>query len=301
MQKFSLEVSIEDKGLRLDQYIIKKIDIPISRSRIQSLINSENITVNQKPTKAHYKVKENDLLLVNIPPPAEPKVLPQEIPLNILFEDEHVLVVDKPEGMVTHPAAGHNCGTLVNALLGRGCELSAISGPLRPGIVHRLDKETSGVMVAAKTDFAHQKLARQFQAHTVKRRYVALVKGRLVHNEGVIDLPIGRDMHNRQKMAVNFFKKSRPALTRYRVLKRYRAATLLELTPHTGRTHQLRVHLQSLNHPVLGDGRYGKSAGFKRLALHAVLLGFEHPRTGKFVEFRSELPESFTALLERLK
>ncbi len=301
MQKFSLEVSIEDKGLRLDQYIIKKIDISISRSRIQSLINSENITVNQKATKAHYKVKQNDLLLVNIPPPPNPRVLPQIIPLDIIFEDDDILVVNKPEGMVTHPATGNYSGTLVNALLGYTSALSAINGPLRPGIVHRLDKETSGVMVAAKTDFAHQKLARQFQAHTIKRRYVAAVKGRLAHNEGVIDLPIGRDMHNRQKMAVNFFKKSRPALTRYKVLKRYRTATVLELTPHTGRTHQLRVHLQSLNHPVLGDERYGKSAGFKRLALHAVFLGFEHPRTGEFVEFCSELPESFTALLEGLK
>ena len=301
MQKFSLEVSIEDRGLRLDQYIIDRLDLPISRSRIQRLINAGHITVNGDSAKAHYKVKQNDSLLVNIPPPSEPKVLPQEISLDILFEDDDILVVNKPEGMVTHPAVGNYSGTLVNALLGQGYELSAISGPLRPGIVHRLDKETSGVMVVAKTDFAHQKLARQFQAHTVKRRYVAAVRGRLAHNEGVIDLPIGRDIHNRQKMAVNFLKKSRPALTRYKVLKRYRAATVLELTPHTGRTHQLRVHLESLNHPVLGDARYGRAAGFKRLALHAVLLGFEHPRTGEFAEFRSELPESFTALLESLK
>ncbi|UCB57826.1 MAG: RluA family pseudouridine synthase [Candidatus Omnitrophota bacterium] len=294
MQEVTFKVSSADKGLRLDHFIIKNLELPISRSRIQRLIKTGMVFVNEKPAKAHYKVRENDALRVNIPP-VQPsmQVSPEEIPLDIVFEDEDILVINKPSGMVTHPAAGCYSGTLVNALLHYGCPLSTVNGPLRPGIVHRLDKDTTGLLVIAKNDFAHLGLAKQFRSHTVRRKYIALVKGKVAHDEGQIEMPIARDPHHRQKMAVSFHKKSRPALTRYKVLKRLKSATLLELIPHTGRTHQLRVHLKFHGHPILGDTRYGRGGDFERLALHAKVLGFQHPRTGKFVEFQSGVPENF--------
>ncbi len=308
MEKLHLEVTGSNQGLRLDQYIIKNLSpaaarkggakFPLSRSRIQSLINSGKITVNQKPAKAHYKVKENDAVLIDIPPAVPPQVLPEEIPLEIVFEDDDFLVIDKPTGMVTHPAVGVYSHTLVNALLNYGCPLSTINGPLRPGIVHRLDKDTSGLLVVAKNDLAHQDLAAQFRRHTVKRRYMAIVKGQLAHNQGVIDFPIARHPQDRRKMTVSFLK-SRNALTRYRVVSRCKEITLLELAPQTGRTHQLRVHLKFCGHPILGDSRYGRMGDFERLALHAIGLGFRHPRTEKWVEFTSDLPECFKAKLRR--
>ena len=301
MQNLRLKVTAEDQGLRLDQYIIKHLGLPISRSRIQRLIKEKKISANQKPVKAHYKVKTYDILSVNIPDAPKPKVLPEKIPLDIIFEDQDILIINKPDGLVTHPAASCNAHTLVNALLNYGCSLSTVNGPKRPGIVHRLDKDTSGAMVIAKNDFAHLKLAEQFRAHTVKRKYIAIVSGKLDHNEGLIDYPLARDPKNRQRMTVIFLKNSKPALTRFRVLKRYKEASLLELTPHTGRTHQLRVHLKFCGHPILGDRRYGKGGRFQRLFLHAQALGFRHPRTDKFVEFSSELPECFKDFLEELK
>ena len=301
MEKFYLKVSSIDKGLRLDQYLIKNLEVPISRSRIQSLIKTGSVIVNHEPAKAHYKVKENDIVLINIPPASRTEVLPQELPLEIIFEDDDLLVLSKPAGMVTHPAGAQYSETLVNALLNYGCQLSTINGPLRKGIVHRLDKDTSGLLVIAKNDFAHQKLAQQFRKHTVKRKYIAMVKGGVAHNEGEIDLPIGRHPQNRKKMAVTFLKKSRNALTRYRVLKRYKNVSLLELSPYTGRTHQLRVHLKFCGHPILGDKRYGKASDFSRLALHATVLGFRHPRTEEFVEFQSNIPGSFKSFLRELK
>jgi len=300
MENFHLKVAAIDRGLRLDQYIIKNLKFSISRSQIQRLIKAGRIFVNQKSAKAHYKVRENDILLINIPKKSlQPEVLPEKIPLDIIFEDEDLLVINKPTGMVTHPAQAEHPHTLVNALLNYGCRLSAINGPLRPGIVHRLDKDTSGLIVIAKNDFTHQNLAQQFRQHTVKRKYIALVKGKVAHNEGAIELPIARDARNRQRMAVSFLEKGKPALTRYRVLKRYKEATLLELSPHTGRTHQLRVHLKFLGHPILGDSRYGRRDEFNRLTLHATVLEFCHPRTGKFVEFQSNVP--FRNFLKSLK
>lgn len=293
MKNFHLQVSAEDQGLRLDQYIIKNLAVSISRSRIQRLIKTRQIFVNQKPAKAHYKVKQNDALLINIPAVSPPKVKPEKIPLQIVFEDDDLLIINKPTGMVTHPAVGNYSHTLVNALLNYGCQLSTLNGPLRPGIVHRLDKDTSGLLVIAKNDVAHEKLAQQFRQHTVIRKYVAIVRGRVAHDQGVIDYPLARHPQDRTKIAVSFLKESKHALTRYRVLKRYTGVTLLELTPHTGRTHQLRVHLKFLGHPILGDARYGRVAEFPRLALHAKVLGFHHPSTEKLVEFRADPPECF--------
>lgn len=300
-QRFCFKAASADEGLRLDQYISKNLNIPISRSRIQQLIDAQEITVNQKAAKAHYKIKAADAVIINIPAPPEPKVLPEKVPLKIVFEDEDVLVLNKPAGMTTHPAENCYSQTLVNALLNYGCPLSTINGPLRPGIVHRLDKGTSGIMVIAKNDFVHQNLAQQFKRHSIKRKYIAIVKGKVAHNEGIIDLPISRHPQNRQKMTVGFFKKSRNALTKYKVLRRSRAVSLLELTPHTGRTHQLRVHLKSLGHPVLGDRRYGDVSTFSRLALHASVLGFRHPRTKKNLEFQSDIPECFKKFIKSLK
>ncbi len=302
MAKFHLKVAAQDQGLRLDQYIIKNLSIAASRSQIQHLIKRGEVLLNQSAVKAHYKVRTNDSLIINISPKSlEPEVLAERIPLEIIFEDQSLLVINKPAGMVTHPAQGNYSQTLVNALLGYGCRLSKINGPLRPGIVHRLDKDTSGLMVVAKEDSAHQKLARQFSRHTIKRKYIALAKGNIAHNEGVIELPIARDRVNRQKMAVSFREKAKYALTRYKVIKRYAKATLVELTPHTGRTHQLRVHLKFLGHPILGDSRYGRRDKIGRLALHAKVLGFNHPRTGKFMEFQSEAPDFFRNLAKTLK
>ncbi|MCQ9208359.1 MAG: RluA family pseudouridine synthase [Omnitrophica bacterium] len=298
--RFILKVSTIDKDLRLDQYIIKNLEFPISRSRIQRLIDAGKVTVNSKRAKAHYKVKPDDTLLIKIPEVPRSEVLPEKIPLEIVFEDEDILVINKPPGLVSHPAPSCPSGTLVNALLNYGCALSTINGPSRPGIVHRLDKDTSGLLVIAKNDSAHLDLAKQFCKHTVKRKYIAMVKGRVEHNEGIIDYPLARDPQNYQKMRVSFIN-SRDALTRYRVLNRYKEVSILELSPHTGRTHQLRVHLKFCGHPILGDKHYGDARDLDRLSLHATELGFYHPRTKKFVEFQSDIPESFKRFIKGLK
>jgi len=303
LKTIHLKVGLSDRDLRLDQYIHKHIGLSISRSRIQSLISSGRVSLpsRTKALKAHYKVKENDLLVVNIPPPLKSQVLPEQIPLEIIFEDQDILIINKPTGMVTHPAVGNYSQTLVNALLYYGCSLSTVNGPSRPGIVHRLDKGTSGVMVVAKNDFSHLRLARKFQKHTIIREYQAIVKGEVAHDQGIIDYPLARDINNRKKIAVSFRKDARAALTKYSVIKRYKTITLLKLFPQTGRTHQLRVHLKHCGHPILGDHQYGQASSFSRLALHAVLLGFEHPRTGKLMEFSSDIPECFKIFLDSLK
>jgi 23S rRNA pseudouridine1911/1915/1917 synthase len=301
MQKFCLKVAEIGKGVRLDQYLIRYRELQITRARIQRLIKAKKIFVNQKTVKAHYKIKENDLIEIHIPPiQSHPHILPERIPLDIVFEDNDILVINKPAGIVTHPALGNYDHTLVNALLYYGCRLSTINGPLRPGIVHRLDKDTSGLLVVAKNDIAHQNLVQQFSKHTVKRKYIALVKGSVEHNEGNIDFPIARDRQHRQRMTVSFLKTSRHALTKYRVLKRSKEASLVELIPYTGRTYQLRVHLKYLGHPILGDKQYGRASTFSRLALHARVLGFQHPRTDKFVEFQTDFPDCFKEFLEKI-
>lgn len=299
-KRVSLKVEEGSQGLRLDQFIIGHLGLAVSRSRIQQLIDEKEVTVNQRPAKAHYKTKKGDSVMVVIPAPKSPQALPEDIPLDIVFEDEDILVINKPKDMVIHPACGNYSHTLVNALLHYGCKLSTISGPTRPGIVHRLDKDTSGLMVVAKNDLAHQNLARQFQKHTVQRKYIAIVKGKVEHDEGVIDYPLARHPQHRQQFTVSYLK-SKEALTKYKVLKRYKDVTLLELMPHTGRTHQLRVHLKFLGHSILGDTRYGKANDFERMALHAVELGFYHPRSGDFVSFKLDIPKSFSGYLDRMQ
>ncbi len=300
MQIKELKVEPQDSGLRLDQYVYQHIGADVSRSRIQGLIKLGKVTVNSKSLKAHYKVRALDTVIVEIPGQDVSTIIAEDIPLDIVFEDEDILIVNKPVPMVTHPAAGNYARTLVNALLYHTKSLSSVNGPLRPGIVHRLDKDTSGLMVVAKSDFAHHNLSRQFREHTVNRVYIAAVFGNVEHDQGAIDLPIARHPMNRKQMTVSFVK-SRDALTRYEVIKKYADATLLRLMPYTGRTHQLRVHLKFFGHPILGDARYSKAADFSRMALHAKILGFNHPRTGKFVQFESELPKEFKQILDNLE
>ncbi len=291
------KVSEKESKQRLDTFVVEKLSHAYSRSFIQRLILERYIRVNQTVAKPHYKLKGGESISLNIPPQLPPEVLPEDIPLNILFEDDDLLVLNKPAGIVVHPAAGNYCGTLLNALLFHCPELSRYKDGLRPGIVHRLDKDTSGLIVVAKTDTAFQGLKRQFRSHRIKRRYIALVKGKVELDQGAIDLPIGRDKSNRQKMAVNCESKKR-ATTYYKVVKRFDNFTMLELTPRTGRTHQLRVHLSFIKHPILGDCKYGgRTKEINRQALHALSLGFYHPCSNRFVEFSSELPQDMKSLI----
>lgn len=270
-----------------------------SRAQIQRMIKEGKVSVNDRTEKPSYRVSSGDRLRVEPPEAGEISLQAEAIPLSIVHEDDCLLIVDKPAGLVTHPAPGHPGGTLVNALLGHATRLSNVAGPFKPGIVHRLDKDTSGLLVVAKDDQTHRHLARQFAERKVHRIYLACVQGLVQQQTGTINAPIGRHPVNRQRMSVRTTG-SREAITRYRVKKRFPKATLLELEPQTGRTHQLRVHLAHLGHPILGDARYGVAGHFPRQALHAHRLGFEHPRTGRWVEFVSPLPEDFKNGMEKL-
>jgi len=299
-ESFTFKVAEEDKGKRLDKYLVANLPERFSRSFIQKLISDGNIILNGVPTKSHHKLNARDSIGVTIPAAAQCPIKAEDIPLKIVYEDEHLLVVNKPAGLVVHPAPGHYSGTLVNALLGHCENLSGIGGVLKPGIVHRLDKGTSGLMVATKTDEAHQALAKQFKAKTIKKIYIALVKGIVQLDNGIIELPIGRHSRDRKKMAVSFTE-SKDALTRYTVLERFKDSTMLELSLATGRTHQVRVHMAYIGHPLLGDNKYGTRGQFERPALHAKTLGFVHPATGKYIEFTSRLPEDMRKLIDELK
>ncbi len=285
MEKFSLKAEEDSRGFRLDVYLVKALPEKYSRSFVQRLILSGNVLVNAKIAKPHHKIVPGDEVCVDLVQEENTNLKPENIPLEIVYEDEDLLVINKPVGMVVHPAPGNYSGTLVNALLYHCKSLSSVNHSLRPGIVHRLDKDTSGLMLAAKNNLSHSALAKQFLQHKIKRRYIALVKGVVQFDEGVVDLPLGRHPREREKISVSFHK-SREAKTFYRVLKRFKDTTLLELTPHTGRTHQLRVHLAYLGHPILGDVKYGDKNSFNRLCLHAEYLGFIHPRSGQFLEFK---------------
>jgi 23S rRNA pseudouridine1911/1915/1917 synthase len=295
MKEFTLKVEAQDAGMRLDLYLLKfsqAQNLDLSRNYIQRLIEEKQVVLEGKNLNAHYKVRAGQIFKLQIPQRPALTPAPENIPLDIRFEDEDVIVVNKPSGMVVHPGAGVNSDTLVNALLFHYPCLSSVN-PQRPGIVHRLDKDTSGLLVIAKNNSAHHHLAHQFAQHSVLRQYVALVRGRVELNEDIIEAPIGRHPRQREKMSVNFISKSRHAKTRYRVVKRNPQVTMLELTPFTGRTHQLRVHLSFIGHPILGDKKYGRDTKFSRLALHAFRIGFVHPRTGNFIEVKTDIPKEF--------
>ncbi|ADD02603.1 pseudouridine synthase, RluA family [Thermoanaerobacter italicus Ab9] len=300
VDKIVLQGEKEDEGKRIDVFLAAELDY--TRSYIKKLIVDGLVFVNGKTVKPSYKVKENDEVVVNIPEAEKIDVLPENIPLDILYEDDDIIVINKPQGMVVHPAPGNYSGTLVNALLYHCKNLSGINGILRPGIVHRLDKDTSGVMVVAKNDKAHISLSNQIKERSVFKKYVAIVEGVIKDEEGKIEAPIGRHPVDRKKMAV--IEDGRYALTLYKVLERFKENTLVEAVIKTGRTHQIRVHMAFIGHPVVGDPVYGfKKQKFKLegQALHSSILGFIHPTKGVYMEFEAPLPEYFVRLIEILR
>ena len=294
----------EDAGLRLDVYLAKEQVAP-SRSFVQRLIDDGSVRVNGRvETKPSYRVRADDVIEVSMPPPevAPACVPPEDIVIAVLYEDDDVLVVDKPCGMTVHPGAGRTTGTLVNALLGRQMSLSGIGGPLRPGIVHRLDRNTTGVMIVAKNDRAHLKLAADLAAHRVGRHYLALVRGGIVENEGVVDAPIRRHPVDRKRQTVAVG--GRRAVTRFRTLERFGDYTLIEATLETGRTHQIRVHMQYIGRPVAGDPVYGGvrgELGLAAQALHSARVEFTHPATGEYMVFAVDMPGNMRAAVEALR
>ncbi len=301
---------------RLDRFLAECLPEQ-SRSQLKKLIDEGRVLVDGLPAKAGCRLKGGEDIVVTLPEPAPAEAVSEEIPLKILFQDRQLIVIDKPAGMVVHPAPGHARGTLVNALLHYCDDLSGIGGELRPGIVHRLDKDTSGVMVATKTDAAHHHLSRQFKAHTITRRYVALVHGLLAEDRGTVDQPIGRHPTQRKKMS-SACRSGRRAVTHWRVLQRFEQdrLTLVELTLETGRTHQIRVHFSEMQRPIVGDPVYGGAGRTKSLsdpelrslverlnrqALHARLLGFIHPESGDYMEFTSPLPDDMQSIVDYLQ
>ncbi|MBR6478924.1 MAG: RluA family pseudouridine synthase [Clostridia bacterium] len=290
-------------GKRIDS-VIAEADDNITRSAAQRLIENGDITVNEETVSKNYKVSAGDVIKISVPEPTEIEAKPQDIPLDIFYEDDDLLVVNKPKGMVVHPAAGNPDGTLVNALLFH-CKgsLSGINGEIRPGIVHRIDKDTSGLLVVAKNDATHQKLAEQIKEHSFTRCYKAVVHGNIKDDEGTIDAPIGRSPKDRKKMAVTD-KNSREAVTHFKVLERFKDYTYIECKLETGRTHQIRVHMAYRGNPVAGDTLYGPKNTPKDLngqCLHAYKLGFVHPKTDEYMEFEAPLPEYFEKFLKKVR
>jgi 23S rRNA pseudouridine1911/1915/1917 synthase len=317
-RKIKISASQKASGKRIDLFLSQEAP-GLSRAFVQRLISDHRILVDGKPTKPSYRIRGGERIEIEVPPPEKPSLEPEDIPLDIVYEDSDLLVVNKRAGMVVHPAAGNYSHTLVNALLFHCKDLSGINGILRPGIVHRLDKNTSGLLVVAKNDSAHLGLAGQIEARTLLREYVAITWGHMPDDEGAIEAPIGRAMRDRKKMAVTRLK-GRESLTQYQVLERFDLCDLLSIRLKTGRTHQIRVHLSYLNHPVLGDPEYGGRqrwikgvydrerpfaqrllGAIDRQALHAKKLGFVHPRTSEYMEFDSEDPEDIGAVLSFLR
>lgn len=301
MDNQKIIINEEQKGQRLDK-ILSLINEEWSRSQVQQWIKSGNVTVNGASAKANYKCLEGDEIDVTIEEPEELDIVAEDIPLDIYYEDADVIVVNKPKGMVVHPAPGHTGGTLVNALMYHCKDLSGINGVMRPGIVHRIDKDTSGLLMVAKNDMAHEKLVKQLQEKTVTRKYKALVHGVIPHDAGTIDAPIGRDKRDRQSMTVTD-ENSRHAVTHFHVLERFRDFTFIECQLETGRTHQIRVHMKYIGYPLAGDPKYGprKTVDLNGQALHAAVLGFVHPRTEEYLEFEAPLPEYFVEFLDTLR
>lgn len=296
-----LEYFAELSGIRVDSFIAGNNN-ELTRSAVQKLIEENKVLVNNKPVSKNYKLKSGDFITVEVPEPQPMDALPENIPLDIVYEDDDLLVVNKPKGMVVHPAHGNYNGTLVNALLYHcGNSLSGINGVIRPGIVHRIDKNTSGLLIVAKNDKSHLHLAEQIKAHSFMREYEAVASGYFRDTEGIIDEPIGRHKIDRKKMCVTT-ENSRNAVTHYSVIKQYGGYAHVKLKLETGRTHQIRVHLAYIGHAVLGDDVYGKAyKGIDGQCLHARKIGFIHPTTNKYIEFTSELPDYFVSVLNRLE
>jgi len=305
-----IELYVAETGQRIDKHIADEMP-ELSRSVVQRLIKQGRVTVGGEATKSSYRVEAGDEIVVRIPPPETLEVRPESIPLDIVYEDEDIIVVNKPAGMVVHPAYGHRTGTLVNAVLAHCPDLAGAEDGLRPGIVHRLDKDTSGLIIVAKNDAPRRRLQRQFKRREVKKVYLALLEGRLDPVQGIIEAPIGRDKKRRKRMAV--VEGGREARTKYRVVeylghvtgKAPRAYTLVEAEPETGRTHQVRVHFASIGYPLAGDPVYGfrkqRLRGLRRQFLHAHTLGFRLPGTDEYVELTAELPDDLRVVLERLR
>ncbi|MFD6510038.1 RluA family pseudouridine synthase [Bacillus sp. NPDC060175] len=293
-------VAEEQKSERIDKFVAE-INSEWSRSQVQQWIKDAVVTVNGKSVKGNYKVKGNDEITVTIPEPEELDIQPEDMNLEVYYEDADVLVVNKPRGMVVHPAPGHTKGTLVNGLMHHCTDLSGINGVMRPGIVHRIDKDTSGLLMVAKNDVAHESLVNQLVAKTVTRRYKAIVHGVIPHDKGTIDAPIGRDKKERQSMTVD--ENGKNAVTHFQVLERFKDFTLVECRLETGRTHQIRVHMKYIGYPLAGDPKYGpkKTLDMDGQALHAGILGFDHPRTGEYIEFEAPIPEVFEEALNILR
>jgi 23S rRNA pseudouridine1911/1915/1917 synthase len=301
MEKNVFIVDEKDRGERIDKYLAE-IFVDKSRSFIQGLIEKDDIKVNNKTPKSNYKLRALDEIEVTFSEPEVLRVEAEEIPINILYEDKDVVVVNKPQGMVVHPAPGNYNGTLVNALLYHCKDLSSINGIIRPGIVHRIDKDTSGVLVVAKNDEAHNKLSDQLKDHSMKREYYALVEGRLKNDKGIIDKPLARNKRDRLKIGI--VEGGKRAVTHYEVLERFNGYTMIKCILETGRTHQIRVHMASIGFPLVGDPLYGfKKQRFKLKGqvLHAKTLGFVHPSKNEYMEFTTELPEYFQEIIEKLR
>ena len=297
-------VTGEGEASRLDAFLSAQLD-GLSRSHIQKILKGGGVLVNGRPEKSSYRVAPGDQVELEVPEPEEPEILAEEMDLDILYEDRDIILINKPKGMVVHPAAGHYSGTLVNGLMAHCREdLSGINGVLRPGIVHRIDMDTTGVLIACKNDFAHTIIAQQLKVHSITRKYYAIVHGVIREEEGTVNAPIGRHPTDRKKMSINT-KNGREAVTHYRVLQRFEKFTYVECQLETGRTHQIRVHMASIHHPLLGDTVYGPAkcpvSGLQGQTLHAGVLGFIHPRTEEYMEFSAPLPEYFQELLKKLK
>ena len=303
MTAYTLTTELCDEGLRLDRFLSEELE-DHSRSFLQKLIKEGLVTVDGKPVKANYRLSAGQQVSVQVREPEEVNIEPQEMPLDILYEDGDVCIVNKPKGIVVHPAAGHYRDTLVNGIMYH-CQdsLSGINGSLRPGIVHRIDKDTTGALIICKNDKAHSCIAEQLKEHSITRRYRAIIIGNLSEDEGTVDAPIGRHPTQRKKMAVNRNNGKR-AVTHYRVLARFRGYTYIECRLETGRTHQIRVHMASIGHPLLGDTVYGPAKqaypSLEGQTLHAMVIGFVHPTTGAYMEFEAPLPAYFAELLQKL-
>lgn len=302
MEQFTYQIGLGEDDERLDKWISSALP-DLSRSYIQKCIKDYHVLINGKPQKASYRLKVDDEVVFDIPEAVEPDIEAENIPLHILYEDEDVLIVDKPKGMVVHPAPGHYTGTLVNAVMYH-CKdhLSGINGVMRPGIVHRIDRDTTGSLIICKNDHSHNAIAAQLKEHTITRKYRAIVHGVIAQDTGTVKTSIGRDPKDRKKMAVVNVN-GKPAVTHYTVLQRFKEYTYVECQLETGRTHQIRVHMASIGHPVLGDDVYSQRKSAFHLAgqtLHAMVIGFIHPSTGKYIEVSAPLPEYFEHLLHIL-